>query len=205
MTTKEILTTFEAAKICHVSYNTIKNWIKRGLLDAYRTAGGHLRIRANDVESFCRKHSIPLDMQSEPASRKVLIVNGEKEMQDMLAESLKQYPEKLAVFTAGNCFEAGTIMGIHRPDLVILDLIMPGIDGAAVTKMVRGTAAFKHSKILALVDSCSEGNSVRANEIGADICLARPIDQSKLSESFRSLMDVSRAIRAPKRNKLKRK
>lgn len=205
MTTKEILTTFEAARLCSVSYNTIKNWIRRGLLDAYRTAGGHLRIKNSDIEIFCRKHSIPIGCLSKGANRKVLLVNGEKETQNILTETLNQCPEKFDIFTAENCFEAGAIMGMHRPDLLIVDLVAPGIDASHLSQMVRRISAIKHAKILALVGSSPENSQEYAARLGADICLVRPVDHPRLCKAIKILLKSAAGVRVPKKNRAKRK
>ncbi|MFH0799446.1 MAG: response regulator [Pseudomonadota bacterium] len=202
---KEILTTFEAAKLCHVSYNTIKNWIKRGILDAYRTAGGHLRIRTTNLEIFCREHSIPMDKQADPSLRKVLVIDDEEAIRVALQETLTQYSEKLDIYTAADGFEAGSLMESVKPDLVMLDLVMPGMDGFKVCQSIRRSPALRHVKIAVLTGFPSDRNFERATELGADVCLAKPIDRALLFESIKSLLEPSRGVRGRRRKKAKRK
>lgn len=205
METKDVLTTFEAAKLCHVSYNTIKNWIKRGLIEAYRTAGGHLRLKTVDLEVFCREHSIPMDKEALPHSRKVLIIDDEESIRVALQEALQQYPEKFDLYTAADGFEAGSLMESVRPDLVILDLVMPGMDGFKVCQNIRHSPALKHVKIIVLTGFPSDRNIERAVELGADLCLAKPIDRTVLFDNIKGLMEPRRGVRGRKRKKVKRK
>jgi len=202
MEIKEVLTTFEAAKLCHVSYNTIKNWIKRGLLDAYRTAGGHLRIKSADLEVFCREHSIPMDREALPQSRKVLVIDDEESIRVALQEALLQYPEKFDVYAAADGFEAGSLMESVRPDLVILDLVMPGMDGFKVCQNIRRSPSLKHVKIVVLTGFPSDRNIERAKELGADLCLAKPIDRAALFDTIKSLMEPRRGVRGRRRKKV---
>lgn len=202
---KDVLTTFEAAKICHVSYNTIKNWIKRGLLGAYRTAGGHLRIQSEDLEVFCREHSIPMDREALPHSRKVLIIDDEESIRVALQESFKQFPEKFDIYSAADGFEAGSLMESVRPDLVILDLVMPGMDGFKVCQNIRRSPSLKHVKIVILTGFPSDRNLERATELGADLCLAKPIDRAALFEAIRGIMEPRRGVRGRRQRRTKGK
>jgi two-component system, OmpR family, response regulator VicR len=204
MQPKDVLTTFEAARLCRVSYNTIKNWIKRSLLPAYRTAGGHMRIKADDLRIFCREHKIPLDERAEPLRRKVLIVDDEESVRDALREALATYPEKLDIYTAADGFEAGSFMEAVRPDVVILDLVMPGMDGFKVCQSIKHSPALSHVKIMVLTGYGSERNMERAAELGADVCLSKPIDRTVLFENIGTLLKPRRGVRASKARKVKR-
>jgi excisionase family DNA binding protein len=205
MQPKDVLTTFEAARLCRVSYNTIKNWIKRGLLSAYRTAGGHMRISADDLRIFCREHKIPMDEASEPLRRKVLVVDDEESVRDALREALAAYPEKLDVYTAADGFDAGCFMEAVRPDVVILDLVMPGMDGFKVCQSIRHSPALQHVKILVLTGYASDRNLERATELGADVCLSKPIDREVLFQQLDALLKPRRGVRAVRVKKGKKK
>jgi len=205
MPEKDVLTTFEAAKLCRVSYNTIKNWIKRDLLSAYRTAGGHLRIKSDDLRIFCREHGIPMDEKSAPVRRKVLVVDDEESVRVAINDALQNYHEKLEVFTASDGFEAGSQMESVRPDIVILDLVMPGMDGFKVCQNIRRSPALGHTKIMVLTGFGSERNIERAQDLGADVCLSKPIDRAVLFESVEALLKPRRGVRATRAKKARAK
>lgn len=205
MIKKDVLTTFEAARICHVSYNTIKNWIKRGLLDAYRTAGGHLRINTENLAVFCREHGIPMDENAGPTRRQVLVVDDEESVRVALQDALQNYTEKLDVYTASDGFEAGTLMESIKPDIVILDLVMPGMDGFKVCQSIRRSPALKHVKIIVLTGFASESNVQRVSELGADLCLSKPIDRATLFDAITNMLEPRRGVRRRKRKPAARK
>lgn len=205
MDKKDILTTFEAARMCHVSYNTIKNWIKRGLIDAYRTAGGHLRIRISAIEAFCREQGIPMDKNAEPSLRKVLVVDDEESIRIAMKEALDQYVEKFEFHCASEGFEAGRILEQIKPDLVILDLVMPGMDGFKVCQSIKKSPTLKHTKIAVLTGFPSDANFERAKSLGADLCLAKPINRATLFDSIKTLLEPRRGVRGRRRKKLNNK
>lgn len=192
---KTVLTTFEAARVCNVSYNTIKNWIKKGLLDAYRTAGGHLRIRREELERFAREHAIPTSDRGFSAGRRVLIVDDEVTVRDGLREVLTQYSERLDIYTAADGFEAGALLEGLKPDLVILDLIMPGLDGFKVCQRIRKSPEMRRTKILVLTGFPTEQNIAKVTEMGADHCLAKPIDKKALFEVIDGLFKTKGGVR----------
>lgn len=192
---KSVLTTFEAAKLCNVSYNTIKNWIKRDMLSAYRTAGGHLRIRRDELERFAREHAIPLMDKGFATARRVLVVDDEDSIREALVELLSQYPERLDVHTASDGFEAGSLLESLKPDLVILDIVMPGLDGFKVCQRIRRSSHTKHAKILVLTGFPSEQNIQRITSMGADNCLAKPIDRKVLFDTIGRLLKPKGTIR----------
>lgn len=194
-TDKSVLTTFEAAKLCNVSYNTIKNWIKRGLLSAYRTAGGHLRIGREELERFAREHSIPISDKGQALLKRVLVVDDEESIREALVEALSRYPEKLEIHTASDGFEAGALLESLKPDLIILDIVMPGLDGFKVCQRVRQSPHTKHARILVLTGFPSEHNIQRITEMGADNCLAKPIDRKVLYDSIGKLLKPKGAVR----------
>lgn len=204
MDRKDILTTFEAARLCHVSYNTIKNWIKRGLIEAYRTAGGHLRMRLANLEAFCREQGIPMDIEAMATRRKVLVIDNEETVREAMKKILDQYTEKIDFYEAIDGFEAGRMLEQTKPDLVILDIVMPGLDGFKVCQSIKKSPLLKHTKIIVLTGFPTESNFTRAKEFGADACLGKPVDRVALFEAIKTLMEPRRGVRGRRRKRAKR-
>jgi len=201
MSRKEILTTFEAADVCHVSYNTIKNWIKRGLLTAYRTAGGHLRIRIEDLEDFSRGYGIPLRDKDDSIRRRVLILDSDSSFRNTFDESFAHYGDKIEVHTTADPFEAGAYIESVRPDLVVINSHTPGIDGVKVCNYIRKSSSMKHIKVVILNDSLEDGVDGEAEKFGADVSLTTPVDKVNLLESIEPIIMPKRGVRGRKRKK----
>jgi len=76
-------TTFEAAKICHVTHHSIKNWIKQGLIRASRTPGGHYRILEEDLDAFREKYDM-FPPRRTSGKRRIMIVDDEQDALDLM-------------------------------------------------------------------------------------------------------------------------
>jgi excisionase family DNA binding protein len=131
-------TTYQVAKFLGVSLPTVVNWVKSGHLRAHRTPGGHRRIAHTDVVSFAQQNHYPLhELAAPPAKRrKVLVVDDEPDFAHVVKEYLA-LKGGLEVEVAESGFQAGYTVARFRPDLILLDLMMPDMDGFEVHRMLR--------------------------------------------------------------------
>ena len=104
MSRKSVYTTFETAKLCHVSPLSIINWVNAGRLPAFRTPGGHRRIRREDLVRFMRDNGIPLpeELREGSGKWKVLVVDDEASIREVLAEHLTTRANSYEVLTAAD-------------------------------------------------------------------------------------------------------
>jgi len=170
---KNVLTSYEVAQVCHVTMTTVANWIKDGSLKAFKTKGGHRRIRREDLEAFARHYTIPLD--SKP---RALVVDDDVSIQTGLKRLFES--SGFSVDVAQNGFEAGVQVQKQKPDVMILDLLMPELDGFEVIEYIKSKQEFKDIKIVVLTGYPSQDNIDRAQHIGADVCLAKPVESSAI-------------------------
>ncbi len=134
-------TTFQVAKMLGVSPPTVVNWVNGGLLTAHRTPGGHRRIAQDDITRFAREHNYPLSVESGPAvpvngARKVLIVDDEPDFCAMVRDYLT-LRGGYEVEVADSGFTAGLTVARFRPGVILMDILMPDMDGFEVVKMLR--------------------------------------------------------------------
>ena len=132
-------TTFQVAKFLGVSLPTVVNWVNSGKLDAHRTPGGHRRIARNDIIAFARNHEYPLAgelAESVTGRHKVLVVDDEEDFAEMVRDylSLKGGFE-VEVANAG--FQAGLTVARFKPDAILMDIMMPDMDGFEVLRTLR--------------------------------------------------------------------
>ena len=130
MASTDIFTTFKAAEYCNVSYVSIKRWILAGKIKAYKTPGGHYRILKRDLQEFMIKNNIPIPDNDTILRRSILIVDDDDEVRESIADYLKT--QNFEIATANDGFEAGLLLNNYLPDIVILDLIMPNVNGFRV-------------------------------------------------------------------------
>lgn len=194
---KSAYTTYEVSKICNVTMKTITEWVNEGELPAFKTLGGHRRIKEDDLISFLKQNNIPFteDLRDKQF-RRVLIIDDEPKIIKFIAEILrKQYP-KIELDSAIDGFEAGKKVVNFKPDLVILDLKLPGIDGFEVCRSIRKDEKLKHTKIIAITGYDTAETRKKIFKFGANDYLAKPFDMNKLMKKIAPFLpDEHRSIK----------
>lgn len=186
MALKDLFTTFSAAEYCNVSYMSVKRWILSGKLKAHRTPGGHFRISKSDLHEFMLKNNLPIHEKIEISRKKILIIDDDDEVRKSISTYLTMH--NYEIFTAKDGFEAGFIITQQSPDLAILDLIMPQIDGFKVCSMIKNNIFTKHIKVIVLTGYANEKNIKRAYKCGADKVLSKPVEAEELFEAISSII-----------------
>src|SRR5215467_13393233 len=145
-TAKSIYTTHEVSHLLHVNPRSVINWIEQSLLPSYRTPGGHRRIRRDDLLIFLRKHQIPTPASLVDSTFSILIVDDENDIAEML-KNFFQRQGGYEVTTASDGITALLEVGRIKPDLLILDIMIPGFDGVEVCRRIKETSGNKTSII----------------------------------------------------------
>lgn len=195
MREKSVFTTFEAAKLCHVSPLSIINWVNAGRLPAFRTPGGHRRIRRDDLARFMRENGIPLpeELRDGSGRTRVLVVDDEATIRDVIAESLTRRAAPYEVMTAADGFEAGRLVATFRPDVVLLDLRMPGLDGFQVCRTIKSDSETASTIVVAMTGYHTPETEARILECGAVRCLSKPIEPSAVAAAIDAALEQSAA------------
>jgi len=184
----KLLTTGDVARYCQVSPVTVFRWIKNGKLKAYTTPGGHHRVRQSDFRDFLFSSGMPVDEEffSGRTRKHILIVDDESDVIEIISRALEKGPYELE--TAIDGFEAGLKLSDFKPDLLILDLMMPRVNGFEVCELVRSNSTYRHMKILIVTGYASEENIARALKAGADDYLAKPLNIHELQQKVKALL-----------------
>ncbi len=195
MKDKSVFTTFEAAKLCHVSPLSIINWVNAGRLPAFRTPGGHRRIRREDLVRFMRENGIPLpeDLRESSGRPRVLVVDDDAYVRDVLAEHLRTRQKPYEIATAADGFEAGRLVATFRPDVVLLDLRMPGLDGFHVCRAIKASPETAATIVIAMTGFYTSEMEARILECGALRCLAKPVEPSAIGAMLDELFQPKAA------------
>jgi len=201
MREKAVFTTFEAAKLCHVSPLSIINWVNASRLPAFRTPGGHRRIRREDLARFMRENGIPLpeELRDGSGRPRVLVVDDEAGIRDVIAESLARRSAPYEVMTAADGFEAGRLVATFRPDVVLLDLRMPGLDGFQVCRTIKGDSETAATVVIAMTGYHTVETEARIVECGAVRCLSKPIEPSAVAAVIDAVLEQASAAKRRRR------
>ena len=183
---KTIYTTHEVSRLLQVNPRSVINWIEQSLLPSYRTPGGHRRIRREDLLAFLKKHQIPTPAALVDGTFSVLIVDDEHEVSGML-KTFFQKQGDYEVSLASDGITALMEVGRLKPDLLILDIMLPGLDGVEVCRRIKENSANKTS-IIAI--SGVDSNEKRILQSGADAFMMKPVDLDKLHIEARRLLRI---------------
>jgi len=175
MAKRSFYTTFEISQICEVNPTTVQNWVKEKKLKAYVTPGGHRRVRKEDLEAFMREFGMPIPRHISETRPFVLIVDDEPEVLEMLKMSLELLDE-LDIATAQSGVEALLLIGERKPDLLILDIMLPGMNGIEVCKKLKSSPATRNIKIVAITGVHDPILRDRILQAGADLFFTKPLD-----------------------------
>lgn len=181
MDSKDYYTPNEVAQLFMVSPVTVRQWAQKGLLTAALTAGGHRRFLHQELIRFAHERGLTLNWPGQ-GQTKILIVEDDEQVAGFLYEFLQGRPGIEAVDIAESGFEAGRMVQSFNPSLVLLDLMMPGMDGFAVCKNLKADPMTRGIRVLAMTGYPTADNIERIMDAGAEVCLAKPIDTVRLME-----------------------
>ena len=187
-----ILTVFKASKYCNVSPKTIINWIESGHIEAYKTVGGHRRIKKSDLESFMMKQGIPIPKEDIEEERiRILVVDDDPIIVETIVQALEEDEYDYEVISASDGFEAGIQVNHFRPHLLILDIMMPDIKGYEVCKKIKSGEDTKNIKIIVLSAYLDEEKFKKMKDYGADVCFSKPLPLPQLKEEVARLLGLN--------------
>jgi excisionase family DNA binding protein len=189
---KTVFTTGEAAKICKVSQQTIIRCFDNGQLKGFRVPGSRFRrIPREALYKFMKDNGIPTDAL-ESGKRKVLLVDDDNELVDLMTKVLEE-DGRFEVRIASNGFDAGMMVKEYRPDLIVLDVMLPDINGKEVCHRVRADSTLEDVRILCISGMIEEDKIQELRLSGADDFMHKPFDIEDLIERMCTLLEIEPA------------
>ncbi|MCA8988838.1 MAG: response regulator [Planctomycetaceae bacterium] len=189
---KTVFTTGEAAKICKVSQQTIIRCFDSGQLKGFRVPGSKFRRIPRDVLfKFMRENGIPTDAL-ESGKRKALVVDDDLELVELIRDVLEA-DGRFEVRVANNGFDAGMMVKEYHPDVIVLDVMLPDINGKEVCQRVRSDSTMDDVRIICISGMVERDKIEELREAGANDFLQKPFDVDTLMSRICKLLDVEPA------------
>jgi excisionase family DNA binding protein len=189
---KTVFTTGEAAKICKVSQQTIIRCFDNGQLKGFRVPGSRFRrIPREALYKFMKDNGIPTDAL-ESGKRKVLLVDDDAELVDLMSKVLDE-DGRFEVRIASNGFDAGMMVKEYRPDIIVLDVMLPDINGKEVCHRVRADTTLEDVRILCISGMIEEDKIQELRLAGADKFLHKPFNIDELIDEMCALLEIEPA------------
>jgi excisionase family DNA binding protein len=186
------LTTGQIAQYCHVSHRAVLKWVASGKLKAYRTPGKHSRVSIEDFVAFLNLYHMPVPAEfvHTIAQRKILIVDDDRGIVSSLHRALT-LENKYMIDVAYDGFEAGKKFVVFKPQLIILDIHMPGLDGYQVCANIRSDPSNKSVRILAISGVSETQEIKKIMDLGADDYLSKPFSNKVLKDKISRMIGDS--------------
>ncbi len=186
---KTVFTTGEAAKICKVSQQTIIRCFDSGQLKGFRVPGSRFRrIPREQLYTFMLDNGIPTDAL-DSGRRRLLVVDDDQDLVDLLVDHFER-DSRFEVRSVNNGFGAGMQIKEFRPDVVILDVMLPDINGLEVCRLVRSDDTMKNVRIVCISGMVEEDRIQELRDAGANDFLKKPFDVDKLTLTVCQLLDM---------------
>jgi excisionase family DNA binding protein len=190
---KTVFTTGEAAKICKVSQQTIIRCFDSGQLKGFRVPGSRFRrIPRSELHQFMRDNGIPTDAL-ESSKRKLLVVDDDQDLVEVLVDVFER-DGRFDVKSANNGFDAGMLVKEFRPDLVVLDIMLPDINGKEVCQRVRSDSTLEMVKIICISGMIEQDKIADLRASGANDFMHKPFAVDKLLDRCCDLLEIERAV-----------
>ena len=192
---KTVFTPGEAAKICKVSQQTIIRCFDNGQLKGFRVPGSRFRrIPREALYKFMRDNGIPTDAL-ESGKRKVLLVDDDVELLELIQKFLDE-DGRFETRVAQNGFDAGMMVKEYHPDLIVLDVMLPDINGKEVCQRVRADSTLEDVRILCMSGMVEEDRIQELKLAGADDFIHQPFEVETLIERMCVQLDLETAAAA---------
>jgi excisionase family DNA binding protein len=181
----QLYTTHDISRLLQVDPSTVSKWIDRGILLAFRTPGGHRRVRAGDLRSFLIAHQMPLPEELGSPSVRLLAVDGEKGALESLKKSFKGFSGQVELTTTTSAVEALLLVSEQKPHGMLVDLNMPDLDGLEVCRRIRARKPLDAVRLITMAIQHSPQVVEESAKAGALTCLAKPVDAHQVVDLFR--------------------
>lgn len=196
--TSEQFSSFQIGKMLNVSRQAVNQWIDKGYIQSYRTPGGHRRVRRADLIGFLKERKIPIpevlqksiDDRANEVQPRIMMIDDDEDFLVLMQQAILEQLPRAQVSLFSNGYDALVALGANIPDLLVLDLKMPKIDGLEVCQRLKSNQRTKGLPILILSAHCSPEQVAAANELGVSqiVSKATPILElaSRVSDLVRT-------------------
>ena len=172
---EKIYTTYQIGKFCQVNIRTVIRWIETGKLKAYTTPGGHRRVKWSDLINFLTQNRMPIPKELEEGrKKKILVVDDDPDFLEIARKVLEKIPDA-EIKTTSSGFDAGILVAEWNPDLILLDFMIPDLNGFEVTKKLKSNPKLKKIPIIAVTGITDPDKLEEVKNCGVDAVITKPI------------------------------
>ena len=180
--------TLDVARMLGVSAMTVVRWIDKGLIRAFKTPGNHRRILREDLKHFIRKMGFPIPDDLADDRWRILAVDDEPDVLEVLTRIFDGNSDSYEVYQAQDGVTALIEVGRVKPDLLLLDVVLPGLDGIEVCRRIKANP-YLETNIIAISGKATDDMRSAILEAGADMFVEKPVSIHRLREAVQGLLE----------------
>jgi excisionase family DNA binding protein len=186
---KKPLSVGQAAEICRVSKKTVLNWIYDGALKAFTTYGGHYRIWPANVKKFLDSSGMDIPFEFiDDRTTHILIIDDDDAYSQMLRDAIVAELPSVEVVTTDDGYEGLMLIGEIKPQLVILDIKMPKLDGFQVLELLKSRKTEHDMKVLVVSGYLDKTTKEQLSKSIADAALDKLTDVTILMKTITAML-----------------
>lgn len=186
---KRVFTTGEAAAVCKVSQQTIIRCFDSGRLQGFRVPGSKFRrIPRDELVRFMRANNIPVE-SLEGGKKRVLVVDDDPRIVELFHDLLAR-DGRFEVQSAGTGYDAGLLTESFKPHLLILDYMLPDINGNVVCQRVRSRPELAEIKVLIVSGVVNPSEVEGLMKAGASAFIQKPFNIEHLMKTVVELLEI---------------
>lgn len=190
---KKVFTTGEAAEICKVSQQTIIRCFDAGRLQGFRVPGSRFRrIPRDELLRFMQTNEIPLDPlqpEANPDVYRILVVEDDRSILEIFEDTIGR-DDRFELRTAATGYDAGMLTEAFRPHLMVLDYMLPDINGNVVCERLRARPELASTRVIFVSGVVEQDEVEKLIRAGADDFLKKPFSVNQLLERIESLLEL---------------
>ena len=176
-----LLTSYQVGALLQVNPSSVNKWVKDGRISAFRTPGGHRRIRAADLVAFLSEHQMPIPQNLQHAARRrLLVVDDDAGQLESLQRLFEPYHDRIELQVAHNGVDALVHVGSFKPHLIVLDLALKHIDGLEVCRRLKASAQTQDIRVVLAIHALTAELRSQAAAAGAKGCIDKPLTLNAL-------------------------
>jgi excisionase family DNA binding protein len=182
---ERIYSSHEVGTLLQANPSTVIRWIDQGQLKAYRTPGGHRRVRKRDLLAFLKSYDMPIPAElTAVEAPRFLLVDDDPKFLKALRRGLAKHFSGSEIDTSTNGIEALLKIGTLRPDVVVLDIYMPEVDGIEVCRKIKENEETADVEVVGMTGRPSAEVERKIREAGAKALLTKPFTASQLANAL---------------------
>ena len=180
-----LYTTHDISRLLQVDPSTVSKWIDRGILVAFRTPGGHRRVRGADLRSFLIAHQMPVPEELGSSVVRLLAVDDEKSVLDAMKRAFKAHAHQVELTTTTSGVEVLLLVAELKPHGLLIDLNMPDVDGFDMCRRIKARKNLDAVRLITMTSRHTPETVEQSLKAGAVACLAKPVEVTEVLELFR--------------------